>query len=141
LQHSINSNANTIIQHIARLDCNTILENVDVNTTFVEFDLNIASQNPPQPREHYQCVQRDDHEFEPRATGDRLIYVGLTRTDTNPQHLDEFFATPISSPLLYALLSALLATLLTALLAALPGAVGGNETHLSRSTIIHYIVS
>ncbi|KAI8950491.1 hypothetical protein F4801DRAFT_602226 [Xylaria longipes] len=89
----IDYGANPIVQHINVMGCNMTFEVVDVNTTFIGTDLNIDIQSPPRP---LNSTARNTTINNPNLQ--LVSYGDLAQIDVDPQLLDPFFSTLVTSP-------------------------------------------
>ncbi|KAI0466800.1 hypothetical protein F4859DRAFT_495987 [Xylaria cf. heliscus] len=91
----LDSGANPTIQHTAALSCNVTFEALDVNTTFINTDFDLDSDNPPQPLED---TVRDTTINDSDLASSINYYYGLASIDVDPQFLDTFFSLLVTSP-------------------------------------------
>src|SRR3569833_3205854 len=89
--------ARPIIKNVAAMGCNTTLEVVDVDATFVGTDLDLDPQSPPRPRESTARATSANS----LVSGDYDVlgnmYGDWTTAPTYPQLLDSFFSLIVSS--------------------------------------------
>ena len=82
------------IQYAAGMGCNVTFELVDVDTTFLNTNLDIDPDNPPRPRQGTAIPSQIDSKI---GLADLHLYDGLAQRATT-QFLDPFFSLLTSSP-------------------------------------------